>query len=558
MELDYSKPFAAYGRTSKETDDAFSVSSQIEANLQYARNNGMYVPPEYVFREDFTGKAFDRPEYSKIRDLLKQRKINGVIIYATDRLARRVSVGEMYLDEIMDFGAALHNVTWGSAVKNTPEDRLRYNFETTFSSFERDKIIERTTRGRRQKAESGKIPGQGRPPFGYKINAWKFNYDLAENAPYVKEILECYGLDQVGVTTIAPMLNARGIPTPGMIRAQDVERSARLLYEAGMISEDAFNKKMLYVQRMYGTGKWSKTTIHQLLDKVDAYTGDYLIHVKGVPYHVEIPPIISKETAEAVKKMLRVGRNRIARRQNSCSDDFLMARRLTCENDGYAFGARVKGGESKKPRNYKGYYICQCTQMQKRCTNKAIRDDVLDPLAINFLRALLLHPDRLFAWWEEQRKKDETSNERVHEEMEQIQARITETRSKLLRTFDRLTDKLDEFERSFYESQKENLKYVIKEYEEREAELRKELVSTKVNPAIIRTVAEMGEEYKDVLETSNDDIRFWRGIVDDLDLTGIVGTDERGEYVDFILFESKKIRRYLEGQNGNVEFDGIL
>src|SRR6059036_491092 len=135
---------AEYGRTSKDTDDAYSVSTQIEKISAYATANSITVPDEYVFREDFTGRSLDRPEYSKIRALAKQRKIQAVIVYATDRFARKVSVGEILLDELIENGVQLHIVAWNSMVRNAPEDKLRFNFETTFSGFEGEKIYQRT------------------------------------------------------------------------------------------------------------------------------------------------------------------------------------------------------------------------------------------------------------------------------------------------------------------------------------------------------------------------------------------------------------------------------
>lgn len=131
---------AIYGRTSKEVDDAYSVSSQIDAGIEYAKPNDLRVPEAYLFREDFTGRVIDRPELQRIRQLVRERKIQALIVYATDRLTRRVSVGEILLDELFEYGVQLHIIQWGTYVKNTPEDKLRFNFETTFSSFERDKL----------------------------------------------------------------------------------------------------------------------------------------------------------------------------------------------------------------------------------------------------------------------------------------------------------------------------------------------------------------------------------------------------------------------------------
>src|SRR5689334_2876729 len=105
---------AVMGRTSKETDDAFSVSSQIDAGLFYAKEHGITIPDDYIFREDCSGKLLDRPEYNKIRELIRARKIHILIIYATDRLARRVSIGEIFLDEVFENDVQLHIVAWGS------------------------------------------------------------------------------------------------------------------------------------------------------------------------------------------------------------------------------------------------------------------------------------------------------------------------------------------------------------------------------------------------------------------------------------------------------------
>src|SRR5437867_2058519 len=101
---------AVYGRTSKETDDAFSVSSQIDACLSYADVNNIVVPPEYRFREEHTGRVTDRPEYNKIRALVREHKIQALIVFAVDRFARRVSVGEILLDELLENNVQLHIV----------------------------------------------------------------------------------------------------------------------------------------------------------------------------------------------------------------------------------------------------------------------------------------------------------------------------------------------------------------------------------------------------------------------------------------------------------------
>jgi site-specific DNA recombinase len=120
---------AIYPRTSKETDDAFSVSSQVDASVFYAKEHDISVPKDFIFREDYTGKALDRPEYNKVRELIHAGKIKALIIYAVDRLARKVGIGEVFLDELFANNVQLHIVAWGTYVKDTPEDRLRFNLD---------------------------------------------------------------------------------------------------------------------------------------------------------------------------------------------------------------------------------------------------------------------------------------------------------------------------------------------------------------------------------------------------------------------------------------------
>jgi len=100
----------------------------------------MAVPEGYEFKEDHTGKTLERPELNRLMKLVREKKVGNVIIYAVDRLARKIGVADMLLDEFMENNVRLWIVQWGGYVKGTPEDRLRFNFEATFSDFERRKL----------------------------------------------------------------------------------------------------------------------------------------------------------------------------------------------------------------------------------------------------------------------------------------------------------------------------------------------------------------------------------------------------------------------------------
>lgn len=69
---------------------------------------------------------------------------------------------------------------------------------------------------------------------------------------------------------------------------------------------------------------------------------------------------------------------------------------------------------------------------------------------------------------------------------------------------------------------------------------------------LIRRLGSLGQEYRETLETRTD-ITFWRGLVDDLDITGIIGIDEeRRRYIDFVIFGRPRKREYLDA-TGHLE-----
>ncbi len=531
----------SYGRTSKDTDDSFSVSSQIDSILEFAKTHNIDIPDNYIFREDYTGKAFDRPEYSKIRKLIQSRAINCIVIYATDRLARKVSIGEQYLDEMWANGVDLYNVSWGQVVRNTPEDKLRFNFEMTFSSFEREKIIERTSRGRMKKADNGNLVVSF-PLFGYSINEYKNGLVLNEYSVVVKEIMEKYS-NRINPSKIADELNARRIPTPGMLRGKKFEGVAERKLKSGRIDQEQYEHFLNFANEIRGSEKWTVFIIHQLLRMADRYYGDYSFNVKGKEFHVEVPPIISKETADGVKKVRSIGKARFARKEEDDYDSFLMRRRLSCYHCGYAYAVRPKTNAS-----YAGYYSCSPSRSRFNtdCINKYVRSERIDYLTIEFIRNLLLHPDLLFDWWSQQNKKNEDENLKIIGNIQTINARISDLQNKLFRTLDRLTDKLDAEEEHFYLQEKDRLKKLIGEYKEDKQNQENSLVITNVDQEYVQSFAEMGESYKEELST-NTEYKFWRGLVEDLDLTGKIGIDDEGQYIDFVLCGDVRNRSYVDG-----------
>jgi site-specific DNA recombinase len=514
---------AIYGRTSHETDDAFSVLSQIEAGLLYAQRHSFTLPESYIFREDFTGKVLDRPEYNKIRELVRSRKIQMLIVYATDRFARKVGVGDMLLDELMQYGVQLHIVVWDSYVRDVPEDRLRFNFEMTYSDFERGKIVERTTRGKIKKLQEGYIIGCTRAPYGYELIGTRKHAQLAiveEQAEIVREIFKMYAYEHLGPVLIARKLMLRGIPSPGDLRAQDWGPGSA--------------EKMRY------TPGWSLNGVYEILYR-EAYTGRYAMTVHNTTVYVNIPCIIDEELWVATQERLKEGR--LISRRNT-THFYLIARRLRCAKC------------NKAAVVHKQYYKCGSRMnklRQPHCGAPYFRIDQVDRQAWEFTKELLLNPTRLFLAWKEDQERRQQGNAVIYDDMARIERKIEENKGALARMLDRLdvlsNDERDADERAYYEQKRDMIKQILFDLREEYKILQAKVAPAGIPERIIRSLAEMGDDYRELLERDDLDFDFQRGLIDDLDIRGFVGVEQESgrKYADFI-YCGKMKRKYLDGE----------
>src|SRR5215470_3036931 len=187
---------AIYARvsTTDQADKGYSLPTQLDACQAIARQEGYTVPDTHVFVDDYTGTSLNRPQFTQLRDLVRQRLVQAVFVYDLDRLSRKLA-HQLFLSEEFDLaGVALRIVTMPDGTK-TPEAQLLTNVRGIIAEYERAKILERTARGRRGRAQAGHVP-YGRRTYGYRYikHAGKgahYEIDLDE-ATVVKRIFRLY------------------------------------------------------------------------------------------------------------------------------------------------------------------------------------------------------------------------------------------------------------------------------------------------------------------------------------------------------------------------------
>ena len=157
---------AIYCRVSTDNQEreGTSLHTQLENGLTYCQNKGYDV--SYRFSEAYSGLSLQRPKLDELRELVRNEKVDVVVVYCLDRLSRDPTHGVILTQELEKYGATLEAVT--EDVDNTELGKLISYIRGFASKLEAEKIRERTTRGRKAKAKLGHIPGGGfATTYGY-------------------------------------------------------------------------------------------------------------------------------------------------------------------------------------------------------------------------------------------------------------------------------------------------------------------------------------------------------------------------------------------------------
>ncbi len=178
----------------------------------YAAEQGWIVTE--VFREVHTGsELFERPQLSRLRDVVRSHDCDVVLAYALDRLSRSQAHLGFLLSEFDHLGVRLALVTEDLA--DTPEGRLLQSVRGFVAEVERLKIRERSQRGVLARVQSGKpIPGH-KAPYGYSWrDAKRSGYVISpDEYPIVRRIYESI-LQGNSLRSTAHALTLDGVPTP--------------------------------------------------------------------------------------------------------------------------------------------------------------------------------------------------------------------------------------------------------------------------------------------------------------------------------------------------------
>lgn len=124
----------------------YGLDTQRAGCLEYAQEQGYIVVD--VIEEKQSGKLYrERPGLTEARRLIRGRDADVLLIYCLDRISRDQAHIYIIDEECREAGAKLEAVL--DQFEDSPEGRLIFAAKAFMAEVEREKIIERTTRGKK-------------------------------------------------------------------------------------------------------------------------------------------------------------------------------------------------------------------------------------------------------------------------------------------------------------------------------------------------------------------------------------------------------------------------
>lgn len=365
--------------TDNQEQEGTSLQTQLEACLEYCQGKGYEVV--YRFSEAYSGLSLERPNLDELRELVRNEKIDVVVVYCLDRLSRDPTHGVILTQELEKHDVTLEAVT--EDVDNTELGKLISYIRGFASKLEAEKIRERTARGKKARAKQGRMSGAFHTTYGYDYvpvsqeNGGRRVINEAE-AEWVKQIYQWLVYDGMTLGAIRNRLMALGIPT----------------------------KKGTF---------WTKVALHSVVTnpayagKTYAFTSSFKRKPRRKPKEewIEIPDvtpaIISQELFDAAQKQLQVNRSRAIR---NTKRQYLLRGHVKCRQCGHAY---VGGVTRNRSGSYRRLYRClgkwKDRVSTELCGNKSWGADKLETLVWGELERYISHPDIVKNELEKQRQE---------------------------------------------------------------------------------------------------------------------------------------------------------
>jgi len=203
----------AYLRVSTDgqaQEDRFGLQVQREDIEKYAKQNNINIIKYYI-ESGVSGSKLDRPELNELLKDSDNKNFKAVIVAKLDRVARDLMAQLFIEKELLKNEVEIISVAEPMRATD-PTGQLFRHIIGAFAQFERARINERMTSGRRQKAKKGKYSG-GRPALGYIADKNSKSLVIDNNKADIIRLAIDLRAKKLSYEAIASKLNSLGHTT---------------------------------------------------------------------------------------------------------------------------------------------------------------------------------------------------------------------------------------------------------------------------------------------------------------------------------------------------------
>lgn len=281
----------------------------------------------------------------------------------------------------------------------TPEDSLLLQLQGMFAEYERAKVLERSRRGKRHRAQIGAVSVLSRAPFGYRYikreaGGGDARYEIDEEAArIVRQIFTWVGHERLTLAGVCRRLHESGTPSPTGRR----HWSRAMIHS--MLLNPAYAGQALYGRRQ--SVPW-RPPLHPPRGHDGLPRRPWRQVLAPAERHISIavPAIVGEDLFASVAERLETSRKR--NRERLAGVQYLLRGLLVCQKCGYGFTGHHHRGQWR-------YYRCCGTDRSRfhgafRCDARLVATELLDEAVWNEVRRLLGDPAQVIA--EYQRRLD--------------------------------------------------------------------------------------------------------------------------------------------------------
>jgi site-specific DNA recombinase len=412
-----------YSRVSTDAQerDGTSLDTQERAGVELAQRNGWLVVER--IRDAASGYSLDRDGIARLRQLLKQGAADIVVAHAVDRLSRNQNHIGVLFDEVQQEGARLEFVT--EKFEDTAVGRFILAVRAFIAEVEREKIVERTTRGKLERARQGKIPQAfGKGTYGYTYNPATGRREVDPyQAAVVRRIFGRYA-ETRSINVVARELNDEGTPAfaggkwyPLTIR--------RILGNESYTGRLIFRRTRWVATRSQGDGKRRRKAVER--------PAEDWVEIEGAS-----PRVVDEQAWERVQAIL-TDPERVARRPAARA--YVLRGRVKCGACGSAMVGQTMNSRGK-PFFYYGCRHAYDKRTGHSCASRFIRAERLEEGIWREVAERLAKPDVVLQEWRHQNipATDDSDMERMERELAALKDR--EKRLVKLFTYGEIDDQM--------------------------------------------------------------------------------------------------------------------